>query len=142
MTLKITTLLLFTFVAATSFAHVEPGTWKGKTTEGKECAMVADKTYFEGGTRHPLNERIKIAVDGAEFIVGHPASVDLEKNAIQFNHEAFQSIVPMASGARALIIEMMHSETHEGPAAFTLVENKWGTAEKTSLKCLELKHEH
>lgn len=124
-----------------ALAHVEPGIWKGTTADGKECSFHAGATYFEGGTRHPLNERISITVDGAEFKVGHPPVLDFKEPKAFFNHDVFQGVLPSATGAKAIEIEMVHEEGREGPVAFTVVDHAWKTDERGSVKCSGLSHQ-
>lgn len=122
------------FITASAFAHVEPGTYLGTDQNGKECSMHAGETYFEGKP-HPLNERIKITVNGRLFIVGHPPVVDFSQDKVFFNHNAFQSVQATEKGAIAIEIGMMHSESFEGPVNFALVENEWKSGKKISLRC-------
>ena len=127
--------LLFSLPA---LAHVEPGTYVGTDEEGKECSMVAGSTYFEGGERHPLRERIKIVVNGQEFIVGHPPVLNFAESVVTFNHDAFEGVLAVAKGAKALQVGMEHSEKFEGPTGFTLVTNDWtkkGPEGRSAIRC-------
>ncbi|HEX4922942.1 MAG TPA: hypothetical protein VFV50_02615 [Bdellovibrionales bacterium] len=132
MTKLITALVLF---AVPAFAHISPGVHKGLTADNKECAMTVGETYFENNVKHPLNERIKIQVDGNAFLVGHPPVVDMAQTLAFFNHDLFQGVLPTATGAKALVIEMSHEEGREGSKAFMLIENKWKTGEKAAIRC-------
>lgn len=131
-------LVMMSVVSIAAQAHVEPGTHKGTTPDGKDCSMVAGVTYFENNAHHPLNERIKVTVDGVDFLVGHPPVVDAENAVAYFNHDLFQGILPTNTGAKALVIDVVHSETKEGPDRFTLIENFWKTGKKTSFICQNL----
>lgn len=130
--------LALSLFATVAQAHVDPGTHRGQTPDGKVCEMVADVTYFEKSTPHPLNERIKITVDGAEFVVGHPAVVDFATTLVNFNHDVFHGVLPTPKGAKALEIRMEHSPTKEGPTGFTLIENEWKSGAKTAFVCENL----
>jgi hypothetical protein len=134
--------LVLVFVSSIAFAHVEPGTYRGMTPEGKECSMSAGATYFENNVRHPLNERIDVSAGGADFKVGHPPIVDAGQSVAFFNHDLFQGVLPTSTGAQALVIEMSHEangERAEGPRSFTLIENHWKSGEKSALVCGSLK---
>ncbi|RYZ75277.1 MAG: hypothetical protein EOP05_08245 [Proteobacteria bacterium] len=128
-------LAVTSLVSFSAFAHVEPGTHTGTTAAGTACSMVAGVTYFENNAHHPLNERIKITVDGTEFTVGHPPIIDADSDVVFFNHDLFQGIVPTATGAKALIVDMIHSEEKEGPVRFKVIENFWKTGKKESVVC-------
>lgn len=132
------TLVATSLVSFSAFAHVEPGTHTGKTSAGVECKMEAGVTYFENNAHHPLNERIKITVDGTEFTVGHPPIVDAQNEIVFFNHDMFQGVSPTSTGAKALQVEMIHTEEKEGAVSFTLIENFWKTGKKTSVVCESL----
>lgn len=132
-------ILSLVFISAQAFAHVEPGTHTGSSAKGGSCSMVADVTYFENSVKHPLNERIKIKVGNEEFLVGHPPVIDAAQELAHFNHDLFQGVLATPTGAKALIIEMVHTATAEGPIAFTVVENNWKTGAKSSIRCEGLK---
>lgn len=132
--------LVLSVVSFAAQAHVEPGKHVGQTADGASCSMEAGATYFENNEHHPLNERIKIVVDGTEFLVGHPPVVDAETAVAYFNHDLFQGIVPTSTGAKALVVDMIHTEEKEGPVRFTLIENFWKTGKKTSVVCENLVH--
>jgi hypothetical protein len=138
--LALASLVASSLVSFAASAHVEPGTHAGKTADGTACSMEAGVTYFENNAHHPLNERIKITVDGTEFVVGHPPVIDADNAVAYFNHDLFQGIVPTSTGAKALVVDMIHSENKEGPVRFTLIENFWKTGKKTSVVCESLAH--
>ena len=127
------------FVSMTAFAHVEPGTYKGMISEGKECSMTAGETYFENEMHHPLNERIRITVGAQTFVVGHPPIISSKESVVSFNHDLFQGLLPTAKGAQAVEIEMQHSEDFEGPKSFTYIENSWREKVRESYKCENIK---
>ena len=125
--------------AALAHAHVEPGTYKGVTADGKPCEMKSIRMYFENNVAHPLNERVEIEVNGQNFKVGHPPVIDSKTATAFFNHDMFQGVLPTSVGADALEVTMVHTQEFEGPSAFTLISNNWKTGAKTSLKCLNIK---
>lgn len=128
--------LTLPLMASTSLAHVEPGKYSGTTSQNVSCEMIAGETYFEHDQRHPLNERIKIQVDGSEYLVSHPAIVDEASGVVTFNHDVFQGVLPTSSGAKALIVHMVHTEEKEGPVSFTLIESSWRDSQSTKTTCL------
>lgn len=128
-------------VSVSAFAHVEPGMYKGTKADGSECSMVAGETYFEKETPHPLNERISIRVGEDAFVVGHPPVFQPKDSFVYFNHDVFQGILPTATGAKAIEIEMVHTKDKEGPVSFTFVENQWRAKVRSSYTCSGLQHQ-
>lgn len=136
---KILGLMIFS-LSWTATAHVEPGLYLGKTTSGQTCQMTAGVTYFENNVQHPLNERIKIKIGTDEFVVGHPPVVDRKQNMAYFNHDVFQGVLPTATGAKALIIDMIHSATQEGPTGYDLIQHGWKANQRVVVRCTGLQH--
>ena len=129
------------FLAATlsAQAHITPGVYQGTDDRGAICAMTVTEQFYEGA-RHPLNERIRLSVDGEEYVVGHPPVVDAATDTAFFNHDLFQGIQGTSEGARALVIEMVGSdESNRGPGSFQIITHKWRSNERSSLKCSSLK---
>jgi hypothetical protein len=130
--------IFISFSSLAALAHVEPGTYKGKTLVGDACEMTAGQTFFEGA-KPPLSERIKIKVGTSEFTVGHPPVISVEQSLASFNHDLFQGVLPAATGASALVVDMVHTQTQEGPTSFALIENDWKAGTKKMLKCNDIK---
>lgn len=127
------------FAATAALAHVEQGTYKGTTADGKPCSMAAGAQYFEKNMPHPLNERIPVTVDGTAYVVGHPPIIDSQTSLVFFNHDLFQGLFPTTTGAKALEIEMVHTAEFEGPRSFTVIENFWREKKKVSYRCNDIK---
>lgn len=134
-------LVFILIMALTPFAwaHVEPGTYQGSTDDGITCHMTAGQTYFENQMAHPLNERIQITIDNDVFLVGHPPLVKPEESMAYFNHDLFQGVLPTKTGAKALIIHMVHSDEFEGPASYELIDHAWKANNRKHLVCKNLK---
>ena len=130
--------VLSVLISVPALAHVETGKYVGHTPDGKPCEMISDVMSFENGMHHPLTERVNVTMDGATFKLGHPPVIDAASATASFNHDMFQGIVATADGAKALQIDMVHTEQKEGPAGFTYIVNKWKTGEKTSVVCQEI----
>lgn len=124
--------LLFSNAA---LAHIEEGTWVGATADGQTCEMTAGAQYFENNLHHPLNERIPLEVNGVKFVVGHPAVVDAEKAVAAFNHDLFQGVVATPTGANAVVVTMVHTESEEGPKNFTFITHNYKTGERKAVLC-------
>ena len=120
-------------------AHISPGVYQGTDARGETCSMTVADQFYEGA-RHPLNERIRLNVEGIEYVVGHPPVVEAATDTAFFNHDLFQAIQGTPEGARALVIEMVGSdESNRGPGSFQVITHKWRSNERSSLKCSSLK---
>jgi hypothetical protein len=140
--LSVTLCSLYTILTAIpAMAHIEVGTHSGQTADGKTCSFIAGEQTFENGLRHPLNERIKINIDGEDFNIQHPATIDLEKGVTYFNHDQFQAVQPTTKGSKALVIKMVHSKEFEGPSEFTLINSEWKSGQNQVIQCTGLKHQ-
>lgn len=138
--MKLTAVILTTFVASLALAHIEPGIYTGKTEAGEACTLESIEQHFENGQAHPLNERVTVKVNGETYVVGHPPAVDTTAGTAFFNHNVLQSEVPTPTGAKALAIAMSHEEGHEGPTSYALITHNWKTNEHQMIKCLGLSH--
>lgn len=122
-----------------AFAHVDPGVYRGTTPDGKPCEMKAIGTEFENGQRHPLNERVTIEYGGETFVLSHPSLIDRPAARVTFNHDLFHGVLPNASGAKAMIVEMAHTQQYEGPVAFEVIEHNWKTKASSKTRCENIK---
>jgi hypothetical protein len=131
--------ILTALAASILNAHIEKGTWKGNVREGVDCFMEAGEQTFDGGLRHPLNERIEIKIGKTNYSVRHPYSIDTEHGVVNFNHDLFEGVVPTATGAYAVQINMIHTDEFEGPGSFSVMEHDWNAGTSELVKCLSLK---
>lgn len=130
--------LALSFTAAAN-AHVETGVYRGVTPDGQPCEMRAIGMSFEGGVHHPLTERVIIDYGGETFRVAHPSAIVRETAQVTFNHDLFEGINPDSNGAKALVVEMIHSQTFEGPGAFEFIQHDWRNKTSTKLRCESIK---
>ena len=129
------------FLPLTAFAHIDEGVFKGKTEDGSTCEMKSLGTYFEDNMKHPLNERVKLLVNGITYIVQHPAIIDETKPVAGFDHDQFKGYVANKTGATALVVKMDHSGEIEGPSEFYLITHTYKPDSRTMLKCSGLVQE-
>jgi len=122
-------------IACPAFAHIEKGEHQGTTETAEICSMIAGDASFLNNQAHPLNERIEIQIGADSFTIGHPPVVDAGKSIAYFNHDVFQGVLATNTGAKALVIEMIHTETKEGPANYTLITHNWKTNVSTKVVC-------
>lgn len=127
-------------VASSALAHIEPGVWTGVSLAGKECVLEVYEQSFDRDVRHPLNERIRVRVNGDEFKIYHPRTVDVKKGLVSMNHDRFEGILATAMGSNALVIDMMHSKEFEGPTGYKWIEDNWKTNKSGTITCLKLRH--
>jgi hypothetical protein len=127
------------FVASTALAHLQIGTYSGKTPEGAACSIeILSKTY-EGGVHHPLNERVAAKVGTETFTMVHPAVVSAEKREVSFDHDVLQAVLPLKNGARALVLKIDHTPGNDGPKSSHLIVNDWKQQTASSSDCLGLR---
>ena len=130
---------LLMIFSTTVFAEIQPGVWKGVVSDQAYCFMDVGPTTFVNGFPHPLNERIEIKIGQTIYSVKHPHSVNAETGEISFNHDLFEDVVPTATGAFALQIQMDHSTGRERPQSLVVMEHDWKTGFKEVLNCHSLK---
>jgi hypothetical protein len=131
---------IVSLISISSFAHIEPGTWTGKTSAGAECSFEAFEQTFEQDLHHPLNERIRVRANGDELMIRHPFGIDGEKGLVTFDHDHFEGLLPTKTGSKAIIIDMAHSEEFEGPTAFRWIDHDWKAKTSTLTVCSGLLH--
>ncbi len=135
------TILIFTLalISFSSFAHIEPGTWKGEVSANANCFMEVGAQTFENNLPHPLNERIAITIGSTTYAIHHPFSIDTKDGSVKFNHDLFEAVVATKTGAFALQITMLHTDNFEGPSSFVVMEDNWKTGVKEIVNCSNLK---
>ncbi|MFZ3229724.1 MAG: hypothetical protein WA160_05940 [Pseudobdellovibrio sp.] len=126
-------------ISISTFAHIDPGTWKGIVAENADCYMEVGAQTFENNLPHPLNERIAITIGSTAYSVHHPYAMNTTDGAVSFNHDLFEAVVPTSTGAFALQIKMLHTAAYEGPESLSVMEHNWKTGAKEILKCSQLK---
>lgn len=127
------------FASVSARAHIDPGAYTGSTDASEVCGFTAGERFFENNLPHPLNERIRIEINGDTYVVAHPAVIDAAIPQAAFNHDIFQGVLPTQTGAKALIIDMIHEEGKDGPTSFHLITHNWKTKEATVIHCKELR---
>lgn len=135
--MKILIAILALYTTST-FAHVEPGVYQGKTESGATCEMTAIKTFFEGALKHPLTERVELVVNSITFNVQHPAIIDETKPSASFDHDQFKGVAPNSTGADALVMKMTHTKNYEGPMEYYLIKHNYKTNIASVEKCANL----
>lgn len=137
---KASLFLLAGILASTqALAHLETGVHEGQTEAGAPCSMLVVSHYYDNGFRHPLNERAQVAVGDQTFTVYHPPVVNRSEPSAYFNHDVFEGVAATRTGARALVIDMDHSEGADGPTGFQFIDDNWREKTRTSLNCRNLK---
>lgn len=128
-------ILISLLVGLFAQAHIEPGVHTGKTADGQVCEMTVGNTYFDKNVRHPLNERIDITVNGDAFTVQHPPVISVTNKSAFFDHDHFHGVLPTSTGAKALVIDMAHTDQFEGPVSFHLIIHAYKANSRQLLTC-------
>lgn len=135
----ISTLFLSTLTTFQAQAHIEPGTWMGKTDSQADCGFLVGAGYFEPNTPHPLHERIRVQMGNTVFTLQHPPVVDAASATAFFNHDQFQAINATSTGATAIVVKMEHTPTYEGPTEFTVIDHEWKSNKRTAVTCKNIR---
>lgn len=138
-------LLVLSLFSFSALAHIELGTYKGTNSSGYECNLHVMEQYYIDNKKHPLNERVKVAVESnklskTNFTVNHPSAINVQTLEVSFNHDQFQGLLATSTGAQALIVEVSHEPTKEGPQAFIFVDHNWKTGNRIPFECKDLKY--
>lgn len=112
--------------ASTAQAHLDLGKYQGTDLSSRACEFEVKAIRFEGGVRHPLNERVEIqVVDGSTFILGHAPEIDRDHGQVLFDHHHLSGARGVKDGADAAVIWMEHSEHFEGPRVFHFIHHDY-----------------
>ena len=128
-------------IVSSAQAHLEVGKYEGVDQSGKACGFEVTAVRFEGGVRHPLNERVDIKIcEGFNMVLGHAPEIDRDKGEVGFDHHHLSGAVGIKGGADAAVIWMEHSPQFEGPRVFHFIHHDYKDASKnTHTECKDLK---
>jgi hypothetical protein len=119
---------------ASAEAHLKLGTYRGfEPNSGAPCALNVSAIRFEGGIRHPLNERVDITVEGRSWTLVHPARIDASSGKVLFSGATLEAAQGISGGAEAAVLTMSHEEGKEGPQELILLQHDYRD-ESRSLK--------
>ena len=137
---RLLTLAILAFAPGAQ-AHLEIGTYRGTAGDGAECRFEVKAIEFKDGIRHPLNERVKIVIEGAEWTLKHQPRIDLERSAIGFERDLLSSAVGTVAGADAVALVMDHSPGHHGPVELVrMSQNREDPSRNLRASCGSLEH--
>ncbi len=129
-------------LASSAQAHIEPGVYVGFDKDNVACEMEIGKTFFINGVHHPLNERIEVKYQNRDFLVRHPEVVNNTLNQVRFDHDTFQGVLAIETGAVSMTVFMEpHTEKERMPETFNFIESDWKTGLSKSLLCQDLKYQ-
>lgn len=136
--------IIFTLMAVTSVAsaHVEVGVYTGKNADGRVCRFEVKEVRYENNQRHPLNERVVIAMQDLTPTLSHPAIVSLTENKVGFDHDQLSYVKPTPTGAIAYALKMDHTPGNDGPKSLHFINSNFSNpANNTSWVCSDLVHQ-
>lgn len=137
--MKILVLLSMVLVSLSSFAHLEMGTYMGKTDSGEACYIDLLKVEYKFNTKNPLNERIFTRLQhGQNFVVSHPLVFDKKQADISFEKNHLRGVIGLSYGAFVLDLFVSHDEENPGLKSFTFVGNNWEEKTKSQINCRQL----
>lgn len=132
--MKLVIAVLSLFVCSAE-AHVTTGIYAGRTTNGEACELNITAVTFEGGVRHPLNERIEATAGRHTFVLRHPPVISVQPSSASFDHDSFHGIKAMTGGGEALVVKMAHTATYEGPTEFHHIRHAYQAGTATTFTC-------
>jgi|GEM_PF-984441 len=137
---KICALMLSSALATVpAAAGVLKGLYVGQTPEGTACELRSEGMRFVDNTRHPLNERVNVEVQGQKFTLQHPAVISAADSIATFSRDTLEGILATPVGGTALVLAMDHSPGNDGPTGYTVITHAWKKDERKKVECLNLK---
>lgn len=138
---KLTAAAALFLTSTSAFAHLEIGTYMGKDAQGQACSFEVRAIAFHQDRKHPLNERVTIAVAGGdEYVLSHLPIVNLATGDIDFDGDHLTATLGVTDGATAAVLTMSHSAGNHGPVSLALLSQNYRTGLKSGSLCSELKH--
>lgn len=130
--MKISAFIFALLFTVTSFAGLETGKYVGTTKNGEVCAIEVVSYSYENNAKHPLNEKVLVIIDEMEWTVKHPPVVSVEEGKVRFDHNFFEAVIPVATGAKFLQMTINHDVEPHAPTSFTLIEDNYRDSSKSS----------
>jgi hypothetical protein len=129
-----------------TLAHVEPGDFIGRDQAGNVCSFTVGDMWFENDMHHPLTERLQVskvqfinATVATAWNLGHPPVINTEVGSNRYNHDIFQQIIPLKTGAISLTLIKAGEEKDDAkkPVGIIFVDDNYrNAAESKKLTCL------
>jgi hypothetical protein len=101
---------------STAWANLQIGRYSGVTPDGAACGFDVLAVEFEGGLRHPLNERVRVVVEGGNWVLRHAPSIKSAELKVEFDHDHLTAAMGERGAAQAVELTMDHSEGKDGPS--------------------------
>jgi hypothetical protein len=130
-------------LAPAARAHLEIGTYRGVDRAGAPCSFEVKSVEFKDGVRHPLNERVKIVLDGKEWTLRHLPRVDVARSVIGFERDLLSAAEGTITGADAVGLVMSHAPDNHGPVEIARMrDDREDPSRILRTTCGELQHDH
>ena len=118
-------------LSSPAFAHLKVGTYQGRDqATGEPCAVRIQSVDFEGGLRHPLNERVTIQRGDQIWVLRHPVQIDQALGRVGFSGASLEGSRGIPSGGEGFVITMSHEEGNEGPQEFLMIRHHYRDSSK------------
>lgn len=129
-------------LSVNSFAHLENGIYRGTTSQGTTCEMKVIGVNFRNNLKHPVNEQVTVEYNSETFILAHLPSLNQNSVQVQGGFLTGFNGIKTAENKKAVTafqVEMVHTETFEGPKEFHFVLDTKDSSTSNSVSCQELK---
>lgn len=117
-----------------ALADIDSGNYQGVDQNGGQCQVVVGEVTFEGGVRHPLNERLEVELDGVRWTLSHKKVVDEDNGTVRFDHNYFEGTIAVARnqrfGAQYLKITIDHDAEPHRPVEFIYLNDDYKDNQK------------
>ena len=132
-TLKLLCVVVAVCFALPAAAHLKVGTYSGRdSVTGEACSVAVRAIEFEGGLRHPLNERITVLAKGRTWVLRHPAQIDVSLGKVEFSGASLEATQGVPGAGDGFVLTMSHEEGKEGPQDFFLIHHDYRDVSKST----------
>lgn len=130
------------FVSSTALAHIQPGLYRGKDTQGIDCEIDVESVTFDYDYKHPLNERVNVRVGINRFDLRHLPKINFEKNEVLPEKGVLTGFGASSTSSVAVVLKMSEDQNKHGPETLKVIRHDRdfpGYSETMTCSGLELK---
>jgi hypothetical protein len=122
--------LLFGLLVSTStMAHLKIGVYEGvQKHDSNPCLIAVKDVKFKNDIKNPLMERVLVQTNQSldHFTLSHLPVLDINNAKVKPHKGKLTGILVTARETQAVRLDMIHTDSYEGPGAFHYIKNKKG----------------